>query len=253
MLVRTDEPIEIGTPTGPMRAHVFRPAADGRFPGIALFSEIFQITGPIRRLATSLAGHGYLVAAPEIFHEFEPPGCVLPYDEAGVARGNAHKKSKELGAIDADARGTLDLLKSMACCSGSLGSIGFCVGGHLSLRAAMEPDVLAAASFYATDVHSRTLGRGGDDSLDRLGEITGELLLVWGRQDPHVPREARERIARALGDAGANYQWIELNQQHAFMRDEGHRHDPAAAAICWALTLDLFRRRLRGTTADPTR
>jgi len=41
---------------GPMRLHLFRPAAAGRYPGILLYSEIYQITGPIRRMAAFLAG-----------------------------------------------------------------------------------------------------------------------------------------------------------------------------------------------------
>ena len=45
---------------GPMRLHLFRPAAAGRYPGILLYSEIYQITGPIRRMAAFLAGQGYL-------------------------------------------------------------------------------------------------------------------------------------------------------------------------------------------------
>jgi len=39
-----------------MRLHLFRPAAAGRYPGILLYSEIYQITGPIRRMAAFLAG-----------------------------------------------------------------------------------------------------------------------------------------------------------------------------------------------------
>ncbi|MEI7566450.1 MAG: dienelactone hydrolase family protein, partial [Opitutaceae bacterium] len=65
-----------------MRTVVFRPTAPGRYPGILLYSEIFQITGPIRRTAALLAGHGFIVAVPEIYHEFEPAGTVLAYDTA---------------------------------------------------------------------------------------------------------------------------------------------------------------------------
>ena len=82
MTLRDNEVVELTTPTGPMRTHLFRPQAEGRYPGIVLYSEIFQVTGPIRRTAALLAGHGYVVAVPEIWHEFEAPGCVLAYDQA---------------------------------------------------------------------------------------------------------------------------------------------------------------------------
>jgi carboxymethylenebutenolidase len=83
-----------------------------------------------------------------------------------------------------------------------------------------------------------------DDSLDRVGEVRGELLMIWGRQDPHIPREGRERIHAALEDAGTRFSWVEVNGQHAFGRDEGPRYDPELARQCLGHVLDLFHRRL---------
>lgn len=54
-----------------------------------------------------------------------------------------------------------------------------CLGGHLAYRAAFDPRVAAAVCYFATDIHSRTLGDGkNDDSLARTGEIKGELIMV---------------------------------------------------------------------------
>src|SRR5258708_2696581 len=206
MVIREMETVEIATPTGPMRTYVFRPMAEGRYPGILMYSEIFQVTGPIRRTAALLAGHGFIVAVPEIYHELEPAASVLPYDQAGADRGNAHKTTKELSSYDADSRAVLDYLKSHPRCTGKLGALGICIGGHLSFRAAMNPDVLAAVCFYATDIHKRGLAKGmKDNSLDRIPEIKGELLMIWGRQDPHVPLEGRVKIHAALEAAGTNF------------------------------------------------
>ena len=80
MTVNDDIVVELTTPTGPMRTQIFRPTAEGKYPGIVLFSEIFQITAPIRRTAALVAGHGYVVAVPEVYHELEEPGTVLAYD-----------------------------------------------------------------------------------------------------------------------------------------------------------------------------
>lgn len=245
MILKDDEFADVETPTGPMRTYLFHPAAEGRYPGVLLYSEIFQVTGPIRRTAALLAGHGYLVAVPEIYHELEPAGTVLAYDEAGAERGNHHKTAKEIAAYDGDARAALDFLKAHPRCTGALGVMGICIGGHLAFRAAMNPDVRAAACFYATDIHKRSLGRGmNDDTLDRMGELRGEMLMIWGRQDPHVPREGRAIIYNAMTDAGVHFQWHEFNAAHAFLRDEGHRYDPAAARICYGMVRELFGRRL---------
>jgi carboxymethylenebutenolidase len=120
----TEETISLPTPTGEMRTLISRPSATGRYAGIVLFSEIFQITGPIRRTAAWLAGHGYTVATPEIYHELEPAGTVIPYDQAGAEKGNADKIAKEISSYDADARAALDHLASRPDASGSLGVMG---------------------------------------------------------------------------------------------------------------------------------
>src|SRR5213078_123205 len=97
-----------------------------------------------------------------------------------------------------------------------------------------------AACFYATDLHKRSLGRGGDDSLARAAEIEGELLMVWGRQDPHISDEGRTQIYARLLEAGRSFTWHEFNAAHAFLRDEGPRYDPALALVSYRLVLDLF-------------
>jgi carboxymethylenebutenolidase len=109
----------------------------------------------------------------------------------------------------------------------------------------MNPDVLAAACFYATDIHNHALGKGmNDNSLERTGEIKGELLHIWGRQDPHVPLAGRNLIHARLEEVGANFQWIEVNAQHAFLRDEGARYDPALVRLCYQFVFELFHRKL---------
>src|SRR5271154_535187 len=174
MIIREEEVVELATPHGPMRTVVLRPVAPGKYPGAVFYSEIFQITAPIRRTAAFFAGHGYIVAVPEIYHEFEPAGTVFAYDQAGADRGNFLKTAKELSHYDSDAKAVLEHLASRGDCTGKLGSIGICIGGHLSFRAAMNPAVLAGVCFYATDIHQRGLGKGmNDDTLDRMKQIKG--------------------------------------------------------------------------------
>src|ERR1022692_2464513 len=233
MIIKDDEFADLQTPSGPMRTFIFRPAAASRYPGIVLHSDIFQVTAAIRWMAAHLAGHGYLVAVPEIYHEFLPAGVAFHYVETGTARGNELKITKPLASYDDDARATIAFLKSHASCTGKIGAAGICIGGHLAFRAAMNREVLAAACWYPTDIHEHSLGKGkSDDSLARVREITGEMLMIFGRQDPHVPAEGRRMIYDAMTKAGLSFTWHEFDAAHAFMRDEGPRYDPAAARIC---------------------
>jgi carboxymethylenebutenolidase len=246
MLVHT-EFVDLDTPTGPMRTHVYAPAppTTTRYPGLLLYPEIYQQTGPIVRLSMQFAGHGYVVMAPEIYHEHEPPGTVLAYDKVGTDKGNAYKAKTTLSTFDADAAVVVRALAAHPACNGRLGAVGFCLGGHLAFRAALQREILAACCVYPTDLQGGILGEGKcGDTLARVGEIGGELLMIWGRQDPHVPDAARATIYQALVAAGRTFTWHEFNAQHAFMRDEGTRYDPEATRIGIGLALALFQRTL---------
>ena len=109
-------------------------------------------------------------------------------DEEGFARLMEEKKRAGARILDLTesnpTRAGLDYLARHARCTGRLGAMGICLGGHLAFRAAMNPDVLAAACFYATDIDTATLGKG-DDSLKRAGDIKDELLTVWGFLHQH--------------------------------------------------------------------
>jgi len=244
MILQEDPSTDLETKTGPMRTYVYRPVAPGRYPGLILFSEIFQRTAPIRRTAALLAGHGFVVAVPEIFHALEAPGCEIAYDTAGADQGNADKIGKPVSAYDDDARAVIRFLIAHPACTGKLGAIGICVGGHLSFRASMNPEILAGVCFYATDIHKGSLGKGGDDTLARMSQQKAEMLMIWGRQDPHVPAEGRALVQKAMIEAQVFFTWHEFNGAHAFLRDEGPRYDPALALMCYRLAIDLFKRKL---------
>jgi carboxymethylenebutenolidase len=245
MIVADTEFVDLSTPTGSMRTHIVRPAGPGRYPGILVYSEIFQVTAPVHRMAVMLAGQGYVVAVPEIYHEFEPLGTVLKYDQAGSDRGNELKTTKELKAYDDDARAVLAHLATRPDCTGRLGVMGICIGGHLAFRTGMNPEVLGTVCFYATDIHSGSLGKGkADDSMARAGDIKGQLMMVWGRQDPHIPTEGRMKVLERLNEVGAKLSWHEVNGAHAFMRDEGVRYDPELTRSMQGLAFDFFHRTL---------
>jgi len=245
MIVRS-EYRDLDTPTGPMRTYIYTPVSQkgrAKFPGLLLYPEIFQQTGPIVRLSMQFASHGYVVMAPEIYHDHEPPGTVLSYDDAGRDKGNAYKHKTKLSSFDDGAKRVIKALKEHPSCDGRLGTVGFCIGGHLAFRAALQPEILAGCCFYPTDLHSGTLGEGKNaDTLQRAKEIKGELVMIWGRQDPHVPNEARMKIYNALLESNVLFSWHEFNAEHAFMRDEGARYDAEAGRICIGIALGLFRR-----------
>jgi carboxymethylenebutenolidase len=235
----------------PCRTYVAapKPAQSGaQFPGIILYSEIFQLTAPICRTANRLAGHGFVVGAPEIYHRTCPPGLVIAYDDPGRMYGNYLAHSTPVAHFDATAAAVFnhfDTRKDVQRDSAGalMGAMGFCIGGHLALRAALDPRCRAAVCAYPTGVHDGALGVDPDaGTLGRLADIKGKLLLVFGDADPHVPTSARSVIHSALHASGVRHQYLELPGEHAFMRDEGARYDPAMADRVFVEATALYRR-----------
>ncbi|HVF46085.1 MAG TPA: dienelactone hydrolase family protein, partial [Pyrinomonadaceae bacterium] len=72
---------------GVIRSFVAAPQAEGAYPGIIFYSDIFQLTGPMIRSCMRLAGYGFVVAAPEIYNRIEPAGLVMEFDDEGKKRG----------------------------------------------------------------------------------------------------------------------------------------------------------------------
>ncbi|HXU36035.1 MAG TPA: dienelactone hydrolase family protein [Blastocatellia bacterium] len=227
-----------------MRTFVAAPSREGKFPGVLLYSDIFQLTAPTLRSAVRLAGYGFVVAAPEIYHRLEPPGTVIPFDDDGRDRGLADAARTAVAEFDDDCRAGLDYLKQHADVEhGSLAATGFCIGGHLAFRAALQPDVRSTVCFYGTGIHNGRLGKDENaGSLERASDIRGDLLMIFGSLDPHVPAEAREKIRSALEGVGTKFKMSVYDAEHAFMRDEGPRYDPEATDRAWDEMIRFLRR-----------
>jgi carboxymethylenebutenolidase len=242
-MIITSEYVDIPAGGSPMRMFVAAPKAPGKYPGIICYSDIFQLTGTMQRSVARLAGYGFVAAAPEIYHRIEPVGSAIAFDDAGRTRGMEDAAKTPVAHFDEDRRAALDYLaKHPLVGRGKLGAMGFCIGGHLSFRAALEPDVRATVCFYGTGIHEGRLGQDRDaGSLARAGEIHGKLLMIFGSNDPHVPDAGREAIDRKLGEAKVDYAVKLYPCEHAFMRDEGPRFDPEATDLAFANMIGLFR------------
>ncbi|KAJ4153671.1 hypothetical protein LMH87_010151 [Akanthomyces muscarius] len=250
-----------------MRIFVFHPAIPGfpnaRFPGVCLFSEIYQVTGPVARFARQIAGQGYIVAAPSSYHDFTGPEP-LKYDVADTDKGNQYKIQKTLESYDADSYATVDHLLSLPTCTGLIGATGMCLGGHLAVRAALDPRITACVAYFATDIHSRTLGPhdaantstdAPPDSihtLDQFDKFKGEAAMIFGVKDTHVPDAGRDLIRAKMRAAGVVASFHEFAwAQHAFIRDElsKGRYDPAVTKLLSSTTARIHCKRLHFETA----
>jgi carboxymethylenebutenolidase len=227
MKLREDE-VAVPSPDGDIRSVVLSPAGDGPWPGVLLYTDIFQVTESTLRTARRLASAGFVVYVPEIYPRGELAGVALEFDDAGKQAGLAAAAVTTTAEFDADRAAVLDHMDQRTEIT-TLMAVGFCLGGHLALRAAFDARVSATVCFYPTGLHDGALGADADaGTLARADSIRGRLMIVFGSQDPHVPAEARLQVVSGLYAAGLDD--LELHVyaggEHAFMRDVGARHDP---------------------------
>ena len=242
-MILEESSVELTTPTGPLSKLCLSPGQSRTPPRHGPFSEISRRPGPVGRdwprccARERLGGRGA-----RIFHELELAGTVLgsikraPIAATMTRRPDGRGLRRRRARCAQSSRGPRGLQRSTLC-------HGRLHGGHLAFRLRVDARVRATACFYATDIHKGSLGLGGDDSLARAGEIEGELMMVWGRQDPHrPPGRPRKNPSPTSGDQPTGARWHEFNAAHAFLRDEGPRYNPALALIAYRMAIDLFAR-----------
>ncbi|HEY4223809.1 MAG TPA: dienelactone hydrolase family protein [Myxococcota bacterium] len=241
--------VDVKGAAGSIRCLTCKPKGVARAPAVVAWSDIFQLTPAHTRMVQRLAGHGFLVVAPELYARFEPAGTVLDFDK-DRARAIADSDRVVVSELDADVQAVVDYVEHRPDVDHArIGAVGWCFGGHVAFRAALLPEIKAAACCYGTGIHNGKLGAcdgaaTSAGSLERAKELKGELLLVWGRNDPHIPAEGRAKIHRALDDAGIRYEARLYDAEHTFMRDEGNRWDPDAADRAFGAVVGLFKRSL---------
>lgn len=229
-----------------MRVYVAAPEPAGQYPGILYYSDIYQLGRPITHLADRLAGYGYVVAAPEIFHRLEPVGAVIEPTDLGKMRGNDDARRTAIAEYDADAQAVMDWLQAEeTVIPEKLGTFGFCIGGHLAFRAALQNRVKVSVCCYPTGIHSGKLGRGVADTIEQINEIKGEVFTIFGTLDPHVPPEGRQTIIQALDQANVQHKTSLYEANHTFMRDDGYRYDPLATDKAWGEIIPFLENALR--------
>jgi len=68
--------------------------------------------------------------------------------------------------------------------------------------------------------------------------------MIFGKQDTHVPREGRDLIRKELEDANVIVSFLEVQAQHAFIRDESSkgRWDAALTRSLFSFMMEVFER-----------
>jgi carboxymethylenebutenolidase len=120
---------------------------------------------------------------------------------------------------------------------------GYCMGGRLALRAAIQfPDKIAAAASF----HAGNLATEAPDSLHlHLGQIKAEIYIAFADQDKSMPPEQIDRLQKALEKSGLKYE-AELypGAAHGFTMADLPAYHEASLKRHWEKLFALLERNL---------
>jgi carboxymethylenebutenolidase len=210
----------------------------GRGPGVLVFQEIFGINDNMRDLATRLAEAGYVALVPDMFWRIEPR--FERKDESGMA--DAFAMVQQLDSVKAveDIAATHAHLLGMDECTGTIGAVGFCLGGGLTFATAAHSRVDgkpidAAVAYYGSAIN---------DMLGDVDKITCPIMFHYGNNDPFIPPENIDAVEKAVAPL-PNATFHRYDAGHAFSNNDApSMYDQEAAAQAWDRTLAFFAEHL---------
>jgi carboxymethylenebutenolidase len=201
----------------------------GRGPGVVVIQEWWGLVPHIREVADRFAAAGFVALAPDLYHG----DVARSPDEAGKLM-----MALNISQTEKDLRGAVDYLINHEATAGeSVGTVGFCMGGALSLYAASKNErVGACVVFYG--IHPKV--------KPDFEALRAPVLGLFAEKDSLVPPEAvgaLEEKVREHGKAIETHTYP--GADHAFFNDTRPEvYDADAAADAWRRTIEFFRRHL---------
>ena len=209
-------------------AFVSRPIKKGRYPGVLVIQGIWGLADQLKGVTARLAREGYVVAAPDLFD-----GKIVSSIEEGIKIKKNFTEQKFLG----DLKGLIGYLKGLNYIkSDRMGSVGFCMGGYLSLLIACHEKISACISFY------------GDNPkpVDIVKSLSCPLLGLYGGKDPRIPGSDIKALKEALIKYRKNFDIkIYTEAAHAFFDETKPNYRAGDAIDAWKRALAFFSEHLK--------
>ena len=216
-----------------LNGYLAEPKAGKNAPGVVVIQEWWGLNDQIRGVADKLAGAGYRALVPDLYR-----------GKSALEAKEAEHLMNGLNFADAagqDVRGAVQYLKSTG--SKKAGVTGFCMGGALTLLAAVNaPETDAAVAWY------------GFPPLEYVdaSKIKAPLMGHWATQDQFFPIGKVDELEKKLRAANVKFEFHRYDAKHAFANETADskglpplKHDPKAAEQAWKRTLDFFAKNLK--------
>jgi carboxymethylenebutenolidase len=211
---------------GTCPGYLATPAA-GEGPGVVVLQEWWGLNDNIKGIADRFAAEGYLAVVPDLYRgkvANEP-------DEAGKLM-----MSMKMDEAAKDMSGAYDYLKGHAACTGKVGSVGFCLGGGLSLYVSTLKPVDATVIYYG-------VLPGVQPDLTKL---KGPVLGHYAEHDDWANHDVATALAGQIKAAGGTAEFHFYDgTSHGFFNDtRPEAHNAEASKLTWERTLAFYKKHL---------
>lgn len=206
------------------------PSAQGKGPGVIVIQEWWGLVPHIKNVCDRFAAEGYTALAPDLYHGESTKSP----DEAGKLM-----MALRVDQAEKDLRGAIQFLMSHESTAGDkVGTIGFCMGGALSLYAASKnPQVGACVVFYG--IHPNV--------KPDLANLQAPVLGIYAENDGYVTPAVVHDLEARLKEHGKSAEMhIYAGRDHGFFNDTRTEvYDEGDAKDAWRRVLKFFGEHLR--------
>lgn len=235
--------LDLTTADGEMKTFVFHPEHDGPHPVVLYLMDAPSIRPALKDMASRLATAGYYVMLPYLFYR---GGA---FREFGMSDEDMHARRELMATVSptgiiTDAHALLvHAAADPAAREGSVGAVGFCMSGGLTLALAKAmPDRVAAVA----SIHGAWMIRDTPDSPHLgLEAMRAEAYLGWAANDPTAPVEQLHELQQRFDELGVRYRFDYLTDAvHGYAPPGTERYNRAASELHWERVHSLLRRNL---------
>ena len=203
-------------------------AASGSGPGVIVLQEWWGLVDHIKEVADRFAGEGFVALAPDMYH-----------GETADSPNDAKRlmMSLNIDRAEKDLRGSIEYLLSLDQTQGDqVGTVGFCMGGQLSLYAACaNSQVGACVNYYG--IHP--------DVQPDIGNLEAPVLGFFGEDDAKVSPEVVRGLEERLNQAGKQVEvHIYPGADHGFFNDGRPMYKEKEAKESWDRMIQFYRANL---------
>lgn len=218
--------IEFTRPDGKTApGYYIEPDAGAKAPGLVVIQEWWGLNEQIKRVGEKWAAQGYRVLIPDLYRG------ELALDEKEAEH---HLNDLDFGdAATQDIRGAVQYLKQQ---SDKVGITGYCMGGVLTVIAAMHvPEADAAVSWYGVP----------PDEAGDPGKIQIPIQCHFALQDSFFPIAQADALEEKLKAGNVEHECYRYDAEHAFANEDWKFYDAGCAEKAWERSVAFLDRHMK--------